>query len=403
MISNVFGQPKLIMSCKTIRNRLDRVLYKSLLSTSIGKLIVSILLLILFTLGFSGFREFYSAGYMEIFVAIIMGSLMFSFSLIALWYFDRREREPWQLRMFAVLSVILFFGPVSSACLEPFRNTTSKLWASGFIEEFWKVTPLLLIWIFIPRAVSGTRDGLIYGSLGGFGFAVFEYVSNVIVNDYPISGSQAFINNLGSATLFGTHNYIIWSAIIGATIGWATMKKRGNKMFILPVITFIGISILHIINVKEETFLTTSINENIIYPLINTFSDAEQFIKNHSLGIQILSGTAKFIIINCITLPVLYIILIRSGNRERIIIQKQLATESTEVITRYEFVKMATDRRLQTRRILNFPRTVSGRIIQLQNELALQKEIIERQGGDPDNDLAVISLRKMIVEKRQGL
>ena len=92
-------------------------------------------------------------------------------TIIALWFFDRREREPWQLAAFTTLSVILFFGMVNAHTLRVIDQFFSAVWVLGFVEEFWKIAPMLLLVFFIPRAVNGWRDGLVYGALGGLGFA----------------------------------------------------------------------------------------------------------------------------------------------------------------------------------------------------------------------------------------
>ena len=99
---------------------------------------------------------------------IVMASVLYIPTLIALRYFDRREHELWPLVLFAILSVILFFGSVTSKPLGVIDHYLPLKWVVGFIEEFWRVAPLLLIAVFLPPAIGGTRDGLIYGGWGGW-------------------------------------------------------------------------------------------------------------------------------------------------------------------------------------------------------------------------------------------
>lgn len=203
---------------------LTRVLYGSPLSTTRGKLALAAILIALFLLTLPGFKEYYTVYPLQIAVGILMATVLYIPTLIALWYFDRREREPWPLALLAVLAVTLFFGPVTSHVL----------------------------------------------------------------------------------------------------------------------------------------------------------------------------------VINLVILPVLFVVLRRSGDTERRVIREQLADEGEGAITRAEYEGVVADRRLRTRKIGGLPTVVGKRIVQWQDELAFHKAFVTQRAGAPGDDAPVVALRKLIEAERAG-
>lgn len=385
-----------------MNKHLTRVLYGSPLATTRGKLVLAAILIALFLLTLPGFKEYYTVYPLQLAVGILMATVLYIPTLIALWYFDRREREPWQLALLAVLSVTLFFGPVTSHVLGLIDKLIPVAWVVGFVEEFWKVAPLLLLVFFLPRAVNGTRDGLIYGALGGFGFAILEYAANTTWDYFPDKGWSAFVEGVSRFNLLGTHNHIIWAAAIGAAIGWATTQRTGWKRIVVPVAVYLAVAAVHIFEDKGGNIATTLIGGATLQPLIMAQANPEQFMQKIFIPSQIYLGTVNVLLINIVMLPVLFVVLRRSGDTERRVIREQLADEGEGAITRAEYEGVVADRRLRTRKIGGLPPVVSKRIVQWQDELAFHGAFVAQRGGAPDSDAPVVALRKLIEAERAG-
>jgi RsiW-degrading membrane proteinase PrsW (M82 family) len=382
--------------------QLKRVAYGSPLATTLGKLALAAILVALFLLCLPGFKEYYTVYPLQLIVGSLMATVLYLPTLIALWYFDRREREPWQLALLAVLSVTLFFAPVTSHVLGLVDKLIPVAWVVGFVEEFWKVAPLLLLVIFLPRAVNGTRDGLIYGALGGFGFAILEYAANTTWEYFPDKGWAAFVEGVSRFNLLGTHNHIIWAAAIGAAIGWAVTQRTGWKRYVVPVAVYLAVAAVHILEDKGGNIATTMIAGAALQPLAMAQPNPEQFLQAIFVPSQIYFGTVNLLLINIIILPVLFVVLRRSGDTERRVIREQLADEGEGVITRPEYEGVVADRRLRTRRIAGLPKSAGKRIVQLQDELAFHKAFVTRRSGAPDSDTPVVALRTLIEAERAG-
>lgn len=118
-------------------------------------------------------------------VAAAVSTLVYVSVLLS---FDRHEKEPWRLMAFvfgwgAVPAVLLaLFGEVSvQAPLA--RYVSGEAFgvlfvsvAAPIIEELAKAVPLVFVYWFYRYEFDGLLDGLLYGSLAGFGFAMTENV-----------------------------------------------------------------------------------------------------------------------------------------------------------------------------------------------------------------------------------
>lgn len=381
-------------------SKFERTLYGSPLAEMRGMIILALFLLSLFLVAFPGFKEYYSKYPLQLAIGILLGCVLYCPTIFALRYFDRREREPWQLAIFTIFSVTLFFGPVTSHCFTLVERFISPVWLVGLIEEFWKIVPMLLLVSLIPRAVNGTRDGLIYGALCGFGFAILEFSANTVFDYFPAEGWAAFKSALGRWNILGTHNHIIWSAAIGSVIGWATTQRSSVKRFLLPVATYLGIALLHTFEDKGGNILTTMVAGALIEPIVLMQENPEAFVKSIMVPFLIWGGTVNLLLINIVVFPFLFRALRRSGDREREIIRRQLENESDQVITGEEYDGVKSDRRFKTRYIPGLTRAAGDRLVQMQNELAFHKEFASAHGNDPESAPPVEALRKIIAAAR---
>ncbi|MDQ7028480.1 MAG: PrsW family intramembrane metalloprotease [Ardenticatenia bacterium] len=152
------------------------------------------------------------------------------------WWLDRYEKEPWW-----VLVLTFFWGAVPAIVLAlvvevafdiPLRlflvPSQAEFFASivvaPVVEELFKAVPLVLIFWLYRQEFDGIMDGLLYGALVGFGFAMTEnifYFLSALVEEGV--GSFLFLVFL-RAIVFGL-NHALFSSAFGFGLGLARYAR----------------------------------------------------------------------------------------------------------------------------------------------------------------------------------
>ena len=332
-------------------------------------------------------------------LAALIGSLP---ALILLRFLHRRHAD-----VRPIAWGVLLVGTVLSTAAAAFLNTHSPAQALtvGFNEEFWKVVPLLLLAVFLPRAVIGVRDGIVYGALGGIGFNIMELSVYLIRASYPAHGLLLGLQDqFGRLGLWGVDNHVVWSALTGAGIGYAVQEGRGRLRFAVAVGAYLLAVLTHTMqdNVVGIVLLVTLLlavlqvagirDADIGTPSPETAEAARHYAQT-AAGLEVLA-------INALNLPLLLIALAKSGRWERKAIAEALADEPEGIVTEAEMAGIRADRLLRTRRIPGLPRPVAASIRTAQNALAFQKIHLRRRGLDPDDDAVTSYWRARLLALR---
>lgn len=106
------------------------------------------------------------------------------------------------------------------------------------VEEFFKGLGLLLIFLVRRRHFNGPVDGVVYASVIAAGFAFVENVQYFLMNQEMVG--LVFILR-GIASPFG---HLIYTAIMGLALGWASRKGKFTWLWALPV-AYAGSIFLH--------------------------------------------------------------------------------------------------------------------------------------------------------------
>lgn len=376
---------------KDYRHLFTRMLYDSPLHRWWGKLIFAVILLITLYLAGNVWRGWLtplSNGWLILFAVTIafFGSWI---GLAFLRYLDRRDPEPWWYFVGA-LFVALLLTTAPAAYVN--SNSPIPMLTVGFNEEFWKVLPLLLLVFLAPTAVSGTRDGLIYGALGGFGFNITEIANYFLLVAYPAEGVEGLSGQLVRLGWWGIGNHVFWSALVGAGIGYAVETDHRLRRFTVPLAAYLA------------AVLTHTLQDNLVGPLIGMGLTVVvlllQGIDFSNVNMQDQSNMPEpvkaamnwglpleALVINVINIPLLIIALRRSGNWERAIICEELADEIPAMVTPEEYKGVQAEKRFRLRRVPGYSRRVGRRIRNAQNALAFHKRYLRRRGraieGDP--------------------
>jgi protease PrsW len=158
-------------------------------------------------------------------IAALIPTLLYT---LLLWWLDRHEKEPlpllaaafvWGALPALFLAVIAEIA-VGSTVADVFGPGSETTIAAPVIEETLKALALIGIFIFARREFDGVLDGIIYGALVGFGFAMSENILYFI----------AYADQLGTvwvlrAVIFG-FNHAFFTSIVGIALGLVRYERR---------------------------------------------------------------------------------------------------------------------------------------------------------------------------------
>ena len=174
---------------------------------------------------------------------------------VALWWFDRYEKEPLALLIAAFLwgaipSIILalifeIILDIPVVAISPNQLTYDLLGASvvaPLAEEGVKALALLMLLFLLRREIDSPMDGLIYGGIVGFGFAAVENIF-YLFSAYAEEGmggvlTLAFLR----AGLFGL-NHAMYTGFTGLGIALA-LEVRNKVLKVLFIFAGFGMAMI---------------------------------------------------------------------------------------------------------------------------------------------------------------
>ena len=167
----------------------------------------------------------------------------------ALYWADRYEKEPKRLLATAFLwgavpallvavVVRLFFRlPVDLLGAEAIDAVRAGL-VAPLIEETLKGIIVIFIAVRYRREFDNVLDGIIYGAMVGFGFAMtgnmLSYIGAFLLRGFSGLGNTILIEGV----LYGL-NHAFYSAIFGAGLGYARLMQRRWERWGIPLATFV--------------------------------------------------------------------------------------------------------------------------------------------------------------------
>ena len=394
----------------------DRLLMGSPLRRSgVSKAITAALLVILAFATLVQLIVFTSmpSGVFSVFLrALALSSLLALVPLAILWFLDRREREtPW---LFA--AAFLWGGLIATAIALPFNTIFFKLvdeWlaqhpmlavflgpdaalmlaapiSAPIAEELAKALGVLLLFWLLRAEFDNMRDGLVYGALVGLGFTWFE-AALYVVNVYAKFGVAAFGLQLGARyALFGLGGHAMFTAIFGASLGFALQTRRRWLRILAPMVGLALAIAAHMLNNALPLFAAlTEIAAGKLPSESRSLPDIG-FVQAFVMGSLIqLTTFVPFLLIMALAVW-------RSGLWERRVIREELANEVGRSVTPEEYQKIVGDRVMRTRRIDRMHRQASAALVNAQHELAFRKRRVQDEGGDPERDSLVAGWREDI-------
>lgn len=165
---------------------------------------------------------------------------------LLLWWLDRYEKEPLHLLIVSfvwgaapALVLALFtedrIYPLSQELVGPNAPITI---IAPVVEELLKALVLIALFIFARREFNGVLDGIIYGALVGFGFAMSENVRYFM--DHP---DQIVLLWLLRAVGFG-FNHAFFTSIVGIALGMVRYERRRWMGYVaVPIALWLAIAL----------------------------------------------------------------------------------------------------------------------------------------------------------------
>lgn len=191
-----------------------------------------------------------------IFFSIIFGIVPMLVYAGFLWWLDRWEKEPLPLlaaafiwgfipsAIIALIAQIILGMPTAAVFGE--HSLGYELFSASIIapmtEEVIKGFAVLLIFIFFSREFDSLLDGIIYGSLAGFGFAAIENILYFVSfgSDVASLGCLVFMR----AFLFGL-NHAFFTSLTGMGFAAARYQKNILLKILFPLLGLAGAMFAH--------------------------------------------------------------------------------------------------------------------------------------------------------------
>jgi RsiW-degrading membrane proteinase PrsW (M82 family) len=213
---------------------------------------------------------------MAILVVAILGAMIPTVAYVLLLYWiDRYEKEPvrllavaflWGAGPAAILSIILeigFAAPMSALGAESLLGRLlSASVGAPIIEESAKGIALLFLLLVVPKAFDGVLDGIVFGAMTGFGFAMTENIFAYFVPILSHYGLGAGLINIFLRTVVFGFNHAFWTGLFGASVGYVrTIRDRKRRVLALMIgglmaVTMHGLHNVGATFVEQTVFLS---------------------------------------------------------------------------------------------------------------------------------------------------
>lgn len=191
-------------------------------------------------------------------LAIPLGLFPMLIYPIFLYWMDRYEKEPlhlilaafvWGFIPAAILSLIsqLIFGAPFLILDETgaLSNVVGAVFLAPITEEFFKGLAVFAIMLLWRNEFDGVFDGIIYGSVVGFGFAAIE---NIL---YFLDGDATLF--IFRAVVFGL-NHAFFTSLTGIGLGIARHARNNFARLAAPFVGLLAAMFAHFVHNSATTF-----------------------------------------------------------------------------------------------------------------------------------------------------
>ena len=187
---------------------------------------------------------------MDLLAPLVAAFAPTAFYTLLLWWLDRYEKEPLHLLLVtfvwgaipALALAVLAELAVGTAAISMFGPGSETTIVAPVVEEVLKALVLIGIFVFARREFNGVLDGIIYGALVGFGFAMSENILYFVTYK-----EQLFSVWLLRSVLFGL-NHAFFTSLVGIALGMVRYERRRWVGYVaVPVAVWLAV-LLHAVH-----------------------------------------------------------------------------------------------------------------------------------------------------------
>lgn len=179
-------------------------------------------------------------------LSILIGLATTTLYVVLVWWLDRYEKEPLSLAaavflwgaipsvIVSLVAEILFDVPLGLLGEGLAYDVVSGSLIAPIVEEAAKAMALLGIFIFWRHEFDNMLDGIIYGALVGFGFAIVE---DIFYSFGSLADGSWGVVLFMRTILFGL-NHSFFTALTGIGLGYARLARDRWQRWLAP---FLGL------------------------------------------------------------------------------------------------------------------------------------------------------------------
>lgn len=325
-------------------------------------------------------------------VALLGGTPLFTL----LWYFDRRERDPGALLIgVLLLGAVLSLGaaPLLDRALPPPAGpgdmpATAASFIAALLAEAVKGLGLLLLFRLLHSEVITLRDGVLYGTALGMGFAAGS-------GAYQLMASAPFNSAAPGMPLmplvlrvFDAH--VLYTAAFGAGLGLA---QQTTKPWLRRVAPTGGLAFALVAPGLYNTPGAASLQDG---------TDAAWHLSTPPpTTMAWLTGSVAQPLLVAALAFTLLLLFLRVARWELAVLRGQLVDEiGTATLTTAEYQTLRRIHPLAARRLPRLDGVLAQAIMRAQHALAFRKRRVRLEGGDVECDPLVRAWRHELVQLR---
>jgi RsiW-degrading membrane proteinase PrsW (M82 family) len=306
-----------------------------------------------------------------------------------MWWFDRYEKEPlWLLGVtflwgaipaiiLALMAELILGVPVSVLGEGLLADVVESGGVAPVVEEVAKAMALLGLFVFLRREFDNVLDGIIYGALVGFGFAMTEnviyFLGSLFAGGWAEWGMVVFLR----AIVFGL-NHAFFTSLTGAALGFARLSRAAWGKWLAPPLG-LGLAI--------------------------------GFHAIHNLGASLSELSCMVVLFSLLAdwggVLVVFVVILLAAQQEKQWMTQELKEEvASGVLSQADYALTISYRQRSLARweaLLGWSwqrwRQL-GRLFYLATELAFKKYQLRTAGDGEDTQAAIVRLRNQIVALR---
>ncbi len=196
-------------------------------------------------------------------LSILASALPTTVYVYVVWWLDRYEKEPiwlltaaflWGAVPAVIVSLIgeIIAGLPTGLLAGSLASTIDSSLSAPVIEETAKGLAVLLLFFAFHHEFDGVLDGIVYGAMVGFGFAMAEnvlyFLSAYSTDGLSGWGVVVFLRSI----VFGL-NHALYTSITGVGIGLARYSRSGASRIAGPLLAlFLAISLHSVHNLFAQ-------------------------------------------------------------------------------------------------------------------------------------------------------